>query len=97
MRRRFPMAGRRGYRTITVQLKKEVVPVRASARVADALEELSADMDLYQGAKLHQVLESVDDQGVKNGRLEVFERFAEIQNELPHRPSGRPKKRKPKK
>lgn len=53
------MAGRRGYRTITVQLKKEVVPVRASARVADALEELSADMDLYQGAKLHQVLESV--------------------------------------
>lgn len=88
------MAVRRGYRTILVQLKKqETVPVRASPRVADALQELSADMDLYQGTKLRQILEAVYEQGRKDGRRQVFEAVDEVKKELPHRPPGRPRKR----
>lgn len=38
----------RGYRTITLTLKKDTtVPVYASARTADALETIMADMPLY--------------------------------------------------
>jgi sulfate adenylyltransferase subunit 1 (EFTu-like GTPase family) len=84
---------RRGYRTIQVELKKEVVPVRASAKVADALQDLSADMDLYQGTKLSQVLEAVYEQGRKAGRREVFERVDDVKKELPHRQPGRPRKK----
>jgi sulfate adenylyltransferase subunit 1 (EFTu-like GTPase family) len=86
---------RRGYRTIRVELKKQViVPVRASPKVADALQELSADMDLYQGIKLRQILEAVYEQGRKDGRREVFEVVDEAKKGLPHRPPGRPRTRR---
>ncbi len=86
---------RRGYRTISLQLKRTHVPVRASPRVADALQELSANMDLYQGVKLRQVLEAVYMQGKKDGALEAFEQVdagvAAAKKQIPHRGPGRPR------
>jgi hypothetical protein len=56
----MPVPARRSYRTIRVELEKQVVvPVRASPKVADALQELSADMDIYQGTKLRQILDAI--------------------------------------
>lgn len=87
----------RGYRTIPVELKSGVVPVRASPRVADALTELAGDMNLYQGTKLKQVLEAVYEQGRKDGARAVFDRLDatvdEMKKEIRRRPPGRPKGR----
>jgi hypothetical protein len=92
------MAVVRGYRTIALIFKKEQVSVRASPRVADALEEISGGMDLYQGVKLAQILEAVYVQGTKDGARKVIEefdaRFDAIKKQIPHRQPGRPKKRK---
>lgn len=90
---------RRGYRTITLDLpaSETQVPVRASARVADALAEVSADMSLYHGVKLLQVLEAVYAQGQKDGARTAFEtidaRMLEAKEAVPHRSVGRPRKR----
>lgn len=89
----------RGYRTIPLALPKEGdVAVRASARVADALQEISDDMDLYQGVKLLQVMEAVYAQGKKDGALETFNTIdagvAAAKKEIVHRPPGRPPKRR---
>lgn len=89
---------KRGYRTIPLELKKgEVVPVYTSARVADALQEISANVTLYEGVRLTQLLEAAYIQGKKDGAKEVFEQLdrgvAEAKRQIPHRPPGRPKKR----
>ncbi|MDP9401203.1 MAG: hypothetical protein M3P39_09750, partial [Actinomycetota bacterium] len=81
------------------------VSVRASARVADALQELSGDMDIYQGVKLAQVLEAAYIQGKKDGAKEVFDQYdqaieafdssiEEVKRQIPHRPPGRPRGRR---
>jgi sulfate adenylyltransferase subunit 1 (EFTu-like GTPase family) len=91
-------AQRRGYQTIALVLKKETVPVRASPRVADALEEISGSMDLYQGVKLLQILEAVYTQGKKDGAREAFEEidasFEAVKKLVPHRSVGRPRKKR---
>lgn len=89
----------RGYRTIPLDLPRAqtTVPVRASARVADALGEIKGDMSLYHGVRLLQVLEAVYSQGQKDGAREVFEKLdtsvERAKKEIPHRPVGRPRKR----
>jgi len=88
----------RGYRTISLVLKRETVPVRASPRVADALEEISKGMDVYQGVKFAQILEAVYVQGAKDGARKVFDDLDALLEAVkklhPHRPPGRPKIRR---
>jgi hypothetical protein len=92
------MAAQRGYRTIALVLKNETVPVRASPRVADALEELSGNMTLYQGVRLQQLLEAAYTQGRKDGAREAFEQIdasvEAVKKVIPHRSVGRPRKRR---
>lgn len=88
-------ASRRGKRRIPVDLPKlGDVPVYANARVADALEELSADMGLYHGVRLGQVMEALYEQGRIDGRREVFTGVEQLKQrpELRHRNPGRPRK-----
>jgi hypothetical protein len=87
--------GRRGPRVIPVELRNGTVTVYGSARVADALQELMADMTLYSGVKFAQVVEAVYEQGRRDGRREVFDEFDRVKEkpELKHRNPGRPLKR----
>ncbi len=92
-------AARRGYQTIKVPIdaqKGTEIVVRTSARIADALKQITADMTLFKGVKLQQVLKSFYEQGKKDGAREVIERqqaaLDATKKEIPHRPPGRPKK-----
>ncbi len=89
--------GRRGYRTIQLQLRNSMLTTYTSPRLADALEELADDMTLYQGVRFSQILETVYQQGKKDGAREVFEEleasFTEAKRAIPHRRPGRPKAR----
>ena len=87
----------RGYRTIKVEVHGADMSVYTSARVADALEELTKDATLYHGVRLAQVMEAVYVQGKKDGAREAF---AEIDSHvksakqaIPHGKPGRPRKR----
>lgn len=87
---------RRGPRAITTPLPKGTVTIYANARVADALEELTEDTTLYHGVRFAQVIEAVYQQGIRDGRREVFERLEELEGlpELKHRNPGRPARRR---
>lgn len=87
---------RRGPRAIAVDLpRKGGVTVYAGVRVVDALQEVTAELNLYQGVKLGQVLEAVYDQGLRDGRRQLFDEFDKLKQrpELSHRNPGRPAKR----
>jgi len=88
------MAKIRGYRTIPMEMKKRgTVAVRASAKTADALEEVSSNLTLYQGVRLAQVVEAVYEQGRKDGAREVIDGFDQLAQTIPHRTPGRPRRR----
>ena len=87
----------RGYRTIALQVKNTEVSIYASARVADALEQIVGEAPLYEGVKIMQILEAAYNQGKKDGAREVFDeidgRLEMARKEIPHRNPGRPRKR----
>lgn len=87
---------RRGPRAIVVGLPKGEVTVYANARVADAIQELTADMTMYHGVRLAQVIEAAYEQGLRDGRRQVFDEFDRLKQrpELKHRNPGRPTKGK---
>lgn len=88
----------RGYRTIKIELPRtdEIAAVYTSARVADALREITEDASLYHGVRLVQVMEAVYQQGKKDGAREAFEEvdrgLAEVRSLVPHGRPGRPRK-----
>jgi hypothetical protein len=87
----------RGYRTIKVSLSKgATVNVYTSPKLADALQNIAGDLDMYHGVKLFQILEAVYNQGMKDGRDEVFQglkkEVAQLEKALPHKRPGRPRK-----
>lgn len=87
----------KGPRAIRVKLPKQgEVTIYGNAKVANALEELTTDMDLYDGVRLGQVIEAAYDQGAVDARSEVREAQEELWNrkELKHRNPGRPPKKK---
>ena len=88
----------RGYRTIKLKLKTSDIAVYTSPRLATALEEITTDMNLYQGVRFTQILEAVYQQGRKDGAAAVFKEIdkgvKEAQRLIPHRRPGRPKKAK---
>lgn len=91
------MAGR--YMKTLVPLKgSRSLTIYASPKVTEALEELTADMTLYKGVRLTQVLEAVYVQGTKDGsRLAIEEldrHVGQIKRAVPYRKPGRPRKRR---
>ena len=77
-----------------VPLSKGTVPVYAGVRVAHALHEVTAEMDLYRGVRLGQLLEAVYQQGKKDGAREVRDSFEKMMKQIPHLNPGQPRKRK---
>ena len=70
------------------------IPVYAGPRVAHALHEVTADMDLYKGAKLGQLLAAVYQQGKKDGARIVRDSFETMMKSIPHLNPGQPKRKK---
>ncbi len=77
-----------------VPLSKGNVAVYAGMRVAHALREVTADMDLYQGVRLAQLLEAVYRQGKKDGARDVRDSFEKMMKQIPHLNPGQPRKKK---
>jgi hypothetical protein len=77
-----------------IQLSKSIVPVYAGLKVAHALHEVTATMDLYHGVRLTQLLEAVYKQGKKDGARNVSESFKKMMKAIPHNNPGQPKKKK---
>jgi hypothetical protein len=90
---------RRGPRAIEVDLRGVRTTVYANARVADALRELTDDMTLYHGVRMAQVMEAVYNQGLRDGRRQVFDEVEKVKRlpALKHRNPGRPRVSKAKK
>ena len=78
-----------------VPLSNGVVPVYAGVRVAHALHELTADMDVYKGVRLAQLLEAVYQQGKKDGARTVRDSFEAMMRGIPHLNPGQPRRKKP--
>ena len=79
-----------------IPLAKGEVPVYAGVRVAHALQEVTADMDVYKGVRLTQLLEAVYLQGKKDGARAVRDSFEVMMRDIPHLNPGQPRKRKSK-
>jgi hypothetical protein len=77
-----------------VPLSKGNVAVYAGLRVAHALHEVTADMDLYRGVRLAELLEAVYQQGKKDGARLVRDSFEGMMKQIPHLNPGQPRKRK---
>ena len=81
-----------------IKMERTSANVYASPRVAEALNEVSEELDLYRGVRLGQVLEAVYTQGKKDGARQAFEQVdagvLEARKAVPHKNPGRPKKRK---
>ena len=88
---------RRGFKTVKIKFKGTQVSVYASPRIADALEEIEKGVSVYHGVRLHQVLEAVYNQGLKDGANTAFAELdrgvAAAKRAIPHRRPGRPRTR----
>jgi hypothetical protein len=91
------MPGKTRYKKNIIHGKKGVITVYATPKFSTAIQELIADMTLYKGVRLYEILEIVYKQGKKDGARDAFDatekKLLEAQKEIPHKPPGRPKNR----
>jgi len=81
-----------------IPLRNGTIAVYASPRVSAALAAVTANMNLYQGVRLSQLLEAVYEQGKKDGARNAIEtleaKVEEAKQLIPHRNPGKPRKKK---
>lgn len=80
------------YKKVHVALPKGKLTLYVGQRVRSALAEVTADMNLYKGVRLLQVMEAFYEQGLKDGRKEVIEEFDKTKKAMNYLPPGRPRK-----
>ncbi len=86
-----------GPRVHEIQLPdNKTIHVYAGAKVGRALDEVTEEMDLYHGVRFAEVVKAVYQQGIRDGRAEVFDAVDTLEGspELSHRNPGRPRKKK---
>src|SRR5947208_6447531 len=95
-RRASSKTSAKGSRTIIVQLPKSELALYGSARLVNAIKQLTADMNLYEGVRFGQILEAVYTQGKKDGARTAFEEVEQgviaARRAIPHKNPGRPRK-----
>lgn len=80
------------YKKVSVDLPKGKLTLYAGKQIRSALAEVTEHMDVYKGVRFFQVMQAVYEQGMKDGRKEVIEKFEGLKNKLNYLPPGRPKK-----
>jgi len=76
-----------------VLLPEGSVAVYAGVHIARALSEVTADMSLYKGVRLAELLGAVYVQGKKDGARYAREELDKVWDQIPHRNPGKPRKR----
>jgi len=86
------------YKKFDVHLPAGPLRLYASPKILAALEEVTTDMDLYDGVRLSQVMKAVYEQGLKDVRKEVIDKFDKqlegVKKHTNYLGPGRPKKPK---
>lgn len=88
------MAKKPRYQKIDVALPSAAITLYAGSKVRSALEEVVADMTLYKGVRLAEVMGAIYQQGLKDGRREIIEKIEGIKTGVNYLPPGRPKKKR---
>ncbi len=82
------------YRKATIHLASGArVILYVGSKVHSALQEITANMNLYRSVRLQEVLEAMYEQGLKDGRKEVIEKLEGVKIGINYLPPGRPRKR----
>jgi hypothetical protein len=81
------------YQKIDIDLANGPLSLYAGSKILNAVTEVLADLNLYKGVRLAEVLSAVYEQGLKDGRREVVNQFESIKTSLNYLPPGRPKKK----
>ena len=79
------------YKKVDVALPKGTLTIYAGQKVRSALVEVMPNMTLYYGVRLSQVIQAVYEQGKKDGRKDVVDKFDGLRKALNYLPPGRPK------
>lgn len=90
------MSGKNKAKYIKIQYKLPQagdIVLYNSPAIKNALDHVSADMDLYKSVKLGMVLEAMFEAGAKAGRAEVIGKLNQIESETNYLPPGQPKKK----
>lgn len=82
------------YNKLDVELASGPLTLYASPKILSALNEVTTNMTLYKGVRLAEVMGAVYEQGLRDGRRDVIERFATIEKAMKYLPSGQLKKKK---
>jgi hypothetical protein len=82
------------YVKIDFDLAHGPLSVYASPKILTALKEVTADLTLYHGVRLMEILGAVYQQGLKDGRRDVVTQIESMKTNLNYLPPGRPKKSK---
>jgi hypothetical protein len=89
-----PIKKSRYVRTVIKLPGEKQISVYAGRRIREALTEVSANLNLYRGVKLSQVLEAVYEQGKKDGARNVFDTVDGLKRTIAYRNPGQPRKRR---
>jgi hypothetical protein len=84
------------YVKFDVTLASGEITLYAGPKVKTALLEITADMTLYHGVRLSEVMQAVYEQGQKDGRKEIIEKIDGIKTDVNYLSPGRPKGKKKK-
>lgn len=80
------------YKKVSVNLPKGELTLYAGKKIRAALHEVTENMDLYKAVRFFQVMQVVYEQGLKDGRKEVIDKFEGLKEAMNYLPPGRPKK-----
>jgi hypothetical protein len=91
----LPMPKKPRYQKTSVDLASGAkITLYVGSKVHSALQEVTAEMDLYKGVRLGEVMEAVYEQGLKDGRKEIIESFQGLAALVNYLPPGRPRSKK---
>jgi hypothetical protein len=80
-----------------IKLHKKEVTVYASPQIGKTLHDMVSNLSLFEAIKLHQLLESMYEQGKKDGARAAFDalekKVIEAEKLVPHKNPGKPRRK----
>jgi hypothetical protein len=76
-----------------IRLLNKTITIYSGEKIADALEEVSRNMDIYHGVRLSVIIEAVYKQGKTDGARDAYEAIQDAMEKIPYRNPGKPRKR----